>query len=534
MEVKCKNCTQPFKIEKIDEDFYAKMQVPPPSFCPNCRQQRRTSHGNHLHLYKRKCDFSGKEIVSNHPPDSLYKVYEIDIWHSNNWDPFQYGSDYDFNKPFFEQFADLLKKVPYPAVHRGYQYDENSDYTNYAGKNKNCYLIFDSDEDWDCYYCYGTNSSKDCMDCYRIRSCELCYECIDVIDCYNCQFSQDCSNCSDSLFLKNCIGCKNCIACSNLKNKEYFINNKKASKEEFEKYREKMKDPEFLEQVKDYFEKFKLQFPQKFMHGVQNENSTGDYLTNCKNATECYESPDLWDCKYVYQAFMPLKDSMDIQECGEGEQLYESAFSGYDTYNLKFCVHCFSNASDLQYCNFCHHSRNCFGCASLLRHEYCILNKQYTKEEYEELLPRIIEHMKSTGEYGEFFPMNLSLFPYNLTVAQTHFPLTKEQALEKGLRWQEKNVETSDQSLSDRSLKCEGCDRHYLIIKQEAQLLERFGISVPKFCFYCRNKKRHEKRNLRKIYDSNCDKCAVTFKTTYAPESPEKVYCEKCYAESLT
>jgi len=31
--------------------------------------------------------------------------------------------------------------------------------------------------------------------------------------------------------------------------------------------------------------------------------------------------------------------------------------------------------------------------------KYCILNKQYSKEEYEELVPKIIEHMQKTGEW---------------------------------------------------------------------------------------------------------------------------------------
>ncbi|MDA1060707.1 MAG: hypothetical protein O3B47_02850 [bacterium] len=533
MQHQCENCDQKFEISNDDERRYSDFRVPSPKLCHNCRQQRRVAHGNHLHLYKRKCDLTGKEIISNHSQDSPYKIYDIEIWHSDKWDPFEFGREYDFTRPFFEQFAELLKETPYPSVHRGYQYDENSDYTNYAGKNKNCYLIFDSDEDWDCYYCYSTNGSKNCMDCYRIRKCELCYECIDIVDCYNCQFVQDSSNCSDSIFLKNCIGCKKCIACSNLKNKEYYINNKKASKEEYESYLEKLKDPAFLKQSKTYFENFKLKFPQKFMHGVQNENVQGDYLTNCKNAIQCYDGAYLWDCKYVYQAFNPLKDCMDIQECGDAEQLYECAFSGYDIYNLKFCLHCFYNVSDLQYCNFCHHSRNCFGCSSLLRKEHCILNKQYSKEEYEKLLSRIIDHMKSTGEYGEFFPIELSLYPYNKTLAQTHYPLSKEQALEKGYKWADENEETSDTSLSETTLKCKNCSRNFLIIKQEAQLLKRFNIEKPEQCFYCRNQDRHKKRNTRRIHNRNCQKCQLEIKTTFAPEQKEIVYCEKCYLDSL-
>ncbi len=45
------------------------------------------------------------------------------------------------------------------------------------------------------------------------------------------------------------------------------------------------------------------------------------------------------------------------------------------------------------YCKLLTGCQNCFGCISLRNASYCILNKQYTKEEYEALVPQIIEHM---------------------------------------------------------------------------------------------------------------------------------------------
>jgi hypothetical protein len=62
--------------------------------------------------------------------------------------------DFDFSKKFFEQYDELLKKTPLPALFTNYKTDVNSDYTNYAGFDKNCYLIFHADENEDC--CYAT------------------------------------------------------------------------------------------------------------------------------------------------------------------------------------------------------------------------------------------------------------------------------------------------------------------------------------------------------------------------------------------
>ena len=37
--------------------------------------------------------------------------------------------------------------------------------------------------------------------------------------------------------------------------------------------------------------------------------------------------------------------------------------------------------------------------------------------------------MMKTGEWGEFFPSSLSPFGYNETVAQEHFPMSREEVL---------------------------------------------------------------------------------------------------------
>src|SRR3989344_3075374 len=91
---------------------------------------------------------------------------------------------------------------------------------------------------------------------------------------------------------------------------------------------------------------------------------------------------------------------------------------------------------------------NLFGCVGLRNKKYCILNKQYTKEEYEELAPRIIAHMRNTEEWGRFFPMEQSSFAYNETEAQDYFPLKKEEAAQRNIAWrEEKEMPQADKVL---------------------------------------------------------------------------------------
>ena len=43
--------------------------------------------------------------------------------------------------------------------------------------------------------------------------------------------------------------------------------------------------------------------------------------------------------------------------------------------------------------------------------------------------------MRSTGEWGQYFPASLSPFAYNETVANDYFPLTKDEAHDHGFAW---------------------------------------------------------------------------------------------------
>ncbi|MBI5156334.1 hypothetical protein HZA45_03620 [Candidatus Peregrinibacteria bacterium] len=555
MEQSCNECRVAFSITDDDLAFYEKISpkfngkqelIPPPTLCPDCRQRKRVAQGNLVHLYKRKCDLTGVEMVTNYHPDAPYKVYKQTAWWSDKWDAMEYGREVDFSLPFFEQYAELLLVVPRYSLHTTYEFDENAEYTNYATTNKNSYLIFDSDFNENCYYCFSMNHCVSCMDCFRTRKSELCYGCIDSWHCYSSAFLQDCENCSDSMFLKNCIGCKNCLMCSNLRNKEYCVENKQVTKEEFEKFRALLNASSTVEAARERFDTLKLEYPQRFMHGVNNEDILGDYLTNCKNADHCFDSTDLWDCKYSYQGWEALKDSMDVQELGMAELIFESCYGGFNSQRLLFSSHCFGS-HDLLYCTYCVHSGNLFGCVGLNRKEYCIFNKQYTQEEYEKLVPKIIDSMRNTQEWGEFFPIPIASFAYNETLAQDYFPMKKEDALRKGYKWRDEDqrdfkpatMELPDatgdlkDSVTKEMLACKTCTRNFKIIPQELVLLRQIHVPPPHDCFFCRHKKRFVQRNPRTIYARTCAKCKKAIQTTYAPDRPEIVYCEECYLKEV-
>ena len=559
MEKSCAQCQKVFKISEADKLMLKnlspvigdkKIDIPTPNMCPYCRSQRRMAHINQLNLYKRTCDLSGENILSNIHPNAPYKVYKQEIWHSDKWNALEYGMDFDFNRPFFEQFKELLLKVPLPNLFTGYEFDENAEYTNYAGKNKNCYLIFDSDENRDCYYSYGINKCINCIDCFRVNKSELLYQCVDVVNCYSSSFLQNCDNCNDSIFLKNCTGCRNCIMCSNLRNKEYHFQNKPVSKEEYENIKNRLSSYETLLKAKNHFEKFKLNYPQKYMYGTRNENVFGDYLFNCKDAYFCFDSAHIWDGRYVEQGFMSLKNCMDVHECGEAERLYECLDNVYAQYNAYFCNHNIGPNRDIYYCAFCPHTSDSFGCIGLNRKRHCILNKEYSPEEYETLVLKIISHMQKTGEWGEFFPVELSIYAYNETLANHYYPLKREAVLKGGWQWSDELDKDSeeftgeetvipdelshvDDDICKKVLVCQKSGRRYKIIPQELGFYRKMGLPLPRESFFQRHKDRLAMRNPRKLYKRKCAKCGIDIMTTFSPDKPEIVYCEKDYLESI-
>ena len=201
----CQNCKKDFVIEPDDFGFYEKIKVPPPTFCPECRYIRRLLDRNEYNLYRRKCDATGKSIISIYREDAPFPVYEQEYWKSDKFDATKYGRDFDFSRPFFEQYEELRRVVPHLAMVNSMSV--NSEYTNQSENNKDCYMLFTSGR---CDKCiYGSWCQDGCYflgDCYMAEKSEFCYECMNITKCSNCAWAYDCSDCVDVYFSRDCRG----------------------------------------------------------------------------------------------------------------------------------------------------------------------------------------------------------------------------------------------------------------------------------------------------------------------------------------
>jgi hypothetical protein len=202
----CQNCRNQFIIEDEDFQFYKKINVPPPTFCPDCRKQRRLSWRNDNVLYNRTCALCGKSIVTLFSPESEMVIYCTRCWWSDKWDPRDYAMEYDFSKPFFTQMNELIHKVPMLAmVNDDGVGSINSEYTHDFAFAKNCYMVFVAWKVENMMYSYYAIAGKDMVDCMNVMdTCELIYECIQVEKCFRIRWSQNCISCSDGSFLYDC------------------------------------------------------------------------------------------------------------------------------------------------------------------------------------------------------------------------------------------------------------------------------------------------------------------------------------------
>jgi len=546
----CQNCKKDFTIEPNDFSFYEKMKVPAPAWCPKCRMIRRMGWHGERFLYKRNCDFSGESVITFYHPDSPHKIYKQDIWWSDKWDPKSYGCDYDSSKPFFEQWKELFMEIPLPALHVEHTTMVNSDYCNAASSLKNCYLIFGAESCENCAYGFAVNDTRDSFDLMNVHFLELCHDVLMVDKSYKVFSSQYCEECRNVWFSRDLVGCSDCIGCINLKNKQYYIFNKQVTKEEFEKFLEELNLDSYEKRMafQKKAEEFFATKPRRAFHGRKNVNSSGDYLYNCKNVKDSYlvyGGENLRYCQILEVA--SAMNAYDYTHFAlKAEWVYESVWSGLSVNNLKFC--CWNyHSHDLEYCFGCHGSGNLFGCIGLKNNEYCILNKQYSKEEYKKLTEQIISDMKKRGEYGEFFPVNLSPWAYNESIGNDYAPLTKKEVIDFGFTWRENDPgdykeatmeipdsikETTDEMLKG-ILKCDKCGRNYKIIHEELNFYRKMNIPVPHQCPLCRDRGRIGCLNPIGIYERKCDKCGKDIQTSYASDRPEIVYCESCYNEEV-
>ncbi len=555
---KCNKCSMSFDITDIDIDFYSKLdlefnweriKMPSPSFCPECRNIRRMTRRNEWKLYKRKCDKTWRDIISIYCTDKDLIIYDINEWNKWDFDSIDFWIELEFDKNFFEQFNYLLRNTPIPSM--TFQHEsENSEYSILTSKAKNCYMLFAS---WDCedsFYSTRLIKTKTVYDSIDWTNLERCYQVINSENLYWCSYilnSNNCQNCSFSYDLENC---SDCVLCYNLVWKKYCINNKQYSKEKYFIELNRIRLDLFLNWWKFLDEILKKAINKDLMM-VSCENSLWDNLKNCKNCKLCFHFEEAENCKYWENGWMWCYNSYDWRGFGANLQFWYEVLDTWvwavKNYFLISCYWC----RDTYYSMNCHNSNNLFGCIWLKNKSYCILNKQYTKEEYNELLPKLINKMIEDKEWWEFFPSTNSIFGYNETPAMEYFPITKDIAITRWFNWSdykmpipevEKVIKSNmlpddindiPDDILNWAIECSKTWKKYKIVKLELDFYRKNNIPVPRLHPEERHLERVKINNPKEIFENNCEKCSKQIKTVFSRDSNRRVYCESCYNNEI-
>ncbi len=548
----CTKCNHDFVLEADDFSFYEKMGVPPPKVCPDCRFKMRALFRNETTLYSgKKCDLCGKGIVTMYNPKSPYTIYCYSCFYSEKWDPKGYATPYDMSRPFLDQMKEFLIRVPKIATYLSLGYGENinSDYVNMASGCKNCYLVFNTGPAEELLYSRGIRKGLDSADLYFGFATDRCYESINIQESSGVAYGQNITGCVNCHFILNCSGLTDCFGCVNLRNKNHCFFNEQLSREEYKKkVDEILGSYEKTEEVKKKFEAFSKTFPRRENNNFKTVDSTGDYLSECKNIRDSFEIFQSEDCRYTFSSKI-IKDSIGTIGYGTNcERMLEVVATGFSsnvigTYGAENC-------RDILYGFYTANCQDCIGCDALKHAKYAVFNKEYSKEEYEKLRAHIIEELKSQDLYGLMMPPELAPFAYNESIAYDNMPMTKEEVLVAGFRWEDdiqmtkgketlllENIPDHIRDVKDEItkeiLKCVSCERNYKITEQELLFYRKMNLPIPRRCFYCRHQDRISRRGPYKFWKRTCAHCNKEITTNYSPERPEIVYCESCYQKEV-
>jgi len=545
----CQNCKKEFTIEPDDFAFYEKLDIPKPDMCPHCRIKYLLAFWVFGRFRITKSALSGKTIITVLPESVPFPVYERSEFVSDAWDPMDYGADYDESCPFMGQLVKLQSKVPHP--HQTGMKNTNSDWADDVWESKDTYLTRSALRLESVSYGYRVLACKNSVDLTFCWDLEHSYDCLYCFKSYGLKYSFNSRDCLNSYFLYDCRNCQDCFMCWNLRNAKHHISNKPYSKEEYEQ-----KISEYNLKSRTENEKLKKEFwqyvQQNSVHrqdyNLQALNSPGNFLNNDKNCYQCYFIEDSENCRYCFRG--RGKESIDSVCLFDSERCAICAvdqFGGYGNLCNLYTTLCRYSA----YLDNCEECEYCFGCVGLRKKKYCILNKQYSKEEYEARVEKIKNNMKQGGEWGKFWPLSSAYSGYNLTLAQMQFPMAKDEALKFGAKWDEPsephydnivngddlpdNIDEVKDDITRQRILCPETKLSYNITKDELAFYKEHGIPLPRRHFDWRTQERYKPFSyMGQSQHGVCTFCNKEIEHYCAPELGfKKIACLECYQREV-
>ena len=543
----CEHCNKNFTISEGELSLYKKVDIELPEICFFCRIKLHLAFWMFGKFRKGVSDLSGESLITVLPEKSRYPIYTLHEWHSDKWDAMDYGVDYDPNVSFFTQLKNLQEKIPRP--HQSGVNNTKCDWCDDVWNSKNCYLSRALEQCEDLFYSYRNVKVKNSIDITMSFNCEKSFDSIDCHNSYRIFYSMHSRDCIDSYFLYDCRNCQNCFMSWNLRNKSYCIENVQYSKEE---YQEKMRlfNLGSYEAIQSFKQNFKEIIQEEVVHrenfNLKSYNSSGNYLLDVKDCQNCNAISDSENCSNCVRG---LYQKSNIDTSGSWySELLGNCSCCMNSYAQKYCL--WSSSRYSEYLDLCVECEYCFGSVGLKKKKYCILNKEYSKEEYESLKEKIISDMRERGEYGKFLPYSMSAGPFNLSTAFTYFGDTKkEDILKLGGYWEDidesylegmptselpDNIKDVPDTVINQALICPETGWRFNIAQNELIFYRENNIPLPRQHFDFRTKKHIKYITVLQSYSYICFYCQKDIMAYYPPEwGYQKIACEECYKQNI-
>lgn len=544
----CIKCKTAFQINERESAIFKNADIPLAEECSICIWKNLLAFWVFGKFCKTTSALSGKTIITNLPNVRQFPLYTYEEWIGDNWNPLSYGEHHDETRPFLIQLKELQDKVPHP--HQSGVKNVNCEWNDDVWNSKNCYLcrsLLDCEE---VYYGYRMFRCKNSIDLVFCFDTELSYDCTYCFNCYKVRHALDARNCIESAFLYDCRNCTNCFMCWNLRNKEYYIRNIQYPKET---YAEKIKlintgSRKIVEQLKkELQEHIQKDALHRADSNTKTIHSTGNYLEECNHCTNCYF---LQKSENAHSCIRGLECRDVVYEVGSlGEKMVYSAVDGYnyDTITTSHSGYCRYSA----YLDYCLECEYCFGCVSLQKKKYCILNKQYTEIEYKALIQKIKQNMKKEGSWGKFFPMNFAYCGYENSIAQAYFPETQNKIEAQGGYWENEKehhecegvhetempdtTKELEKDFSQKAVICPKTKRRFNIAPRELLFYKDHDIPPPIHHPDWRTLERFKPLTSITPHENVCTRCQKEITHFYKSEwNYANILCLDCYHEEVS
>jgi len=301
-----------------------------------------------------------------------------------------------FSHPFFEKLKELRDRFPFLPynfrVYKGFQND-NSPYCAEIYLCADCHMCFTCGETARSAFCTHLTKSHKSVDCEAGYDLQLAYECTGFgRKCFGCAYCHSCQQCFNCYFCDSSFGLTDCFGCVELENKKFCIFNKQYSEEEYRQHIKELlkKSPEeILEKVKILRTQIPtVDLPISYENPESQRIAYGFFNNRCDSLLYSWDNED---CAYLTET-QKCKSTIDgdlLSRIQLSAELVDCDTVSYSSFLIDCC-----RTHNSYFCNFCNDCSNCFGCNGLDHKEYHILNKRYSKEDYERITAELLNEFK--------------------------------------------------------------------------------------------------------------------------------------------